>query len=66
MNIVGLGFIFGVIMGVKFGMVFYLWIVLGIIFVGVVYDYLFGMFFIWYDGESLLEIIGCYLGFFIK
>jgi len=62
LNIAGLGSIFGAIMGAKFGTASYLWIVLGTIFAGAVHDYLSGMLSIRYNGESLPEIIGRYLG----
>ncbi|MCD7924556.1 MAG: carbon starvation protein A [Bacteroides sp.] len=62
LNIAGLGPIFGAIMGAKFGTASYLWIVLGTIFAGAVHDYLSGMLSIRYNGESLPEIIGRYLG----
>ena len=53
LNIAGLGPIFGAIMGAKFGTASFLWIVLGSIFAGATLRR---------DGESLPEIIGCYLG----
>lgn len=62
LNIAGLGPIFGAIMGAKFGVSSYLWIVLGSIFAGAVHDYMAGMLSLRYDGESLPEIIGRYLG----
>jgi len=62
LNIAGLGSIFGAIMGAKFGTASYLWIVLGTIFAGAVHDYLSGMLSIRYNGESLPESIGRYLG----
>ena len=62
LNIAGLGPIFGAIMGAKFGVSSYLWIVFGSIFAGAVHDYLSGMLSLRHNGESLPEIIGRYLG----
>lgn len=62
LNIAGLGPIFGAIMGAKFGVASFLWIVLGTIFAGAVHDYLAGMLSLRHHGESLPEIIGRYLG----
>lgn len=62
LNIAGLGPIFGAIMGAKFGVASFLWIVLGTIFAGAVHDYLVGMLSLRHQGESLPEIIGRYLG----
>ncbi|NCC98522.1 MAG: carbon starvation protein A [Bacteroidia bacterium] len=62
LNIAGLGPIFGAIMGAKFGMSSYLWIVLGTIFGGAVHDYLAGMISLRNDGCNLPEIHGKYLG----
>ncbi|KKB46366.1 MAG: carbon starvation protein A [Parabacteroides gordonii] len=62
LNIAGLGPIFGAIMGAKFGVASFLWIVLGTIFAGAVHDYLAGMLSLRHQGESLPEIIGRYLG----
>lgn len=53
LNIAGLGPIFGAIMGAKFGVSSYLWIVLGSIFAGAVHDYLAGMLSLRNGGESL-------------
>lgn len=66
LNIAGLGPIFGAIMGAKFGMASYLWIVLGSIFAGAVHDYLAGMLSLRHGGESLPEIVGRYLGLTTK
>lgn len=66
LNIAGLGPIFGVIMGAKFGTASFLWIVLGSIFAGAVHDYMAGMLSIRHGGESLPEIIGRYLGLTTK
>ena len=62
LNIAGLGPIFGAIMGAKFGMASYLWIVLGTIFAGATHDYLAGMLSLRRGGESLPELVGRYLG----
>lgn len=62
LNIAGLGPIFGAVMGAKFGVASFLWIVLGTIFAGAVHDYLAGMLSLRHQGESLPEIIGRYLG----
>lgn len=62
LNIAGLGPIFGAIMGAKFGIASYLWIVLGTIFAGAVHDYVSGMISLRNGGESLPESVGRYLG----
>jgi carbon starvation protein CstA len=62
LNIAGLGPIFGAIMGAKFGTASFLWIVLGSIFAGATHDFLAGMLSLRYDGESLPELVGRYLG----
>ena len=43
LNIAGLGPIFGAIMGAKFGVSAYIWIVVGCIFAGATHDYIAGM-----------------------
>ncbi len=62
LNIAGLGPIFGAIMGAKFGVASYVWIVLGSIFAGAMHDYVAGMISLRNGGESLPESIGRYLG----
>ena len=62
LNIAGLGPIFGAIMGAQFGTASYLWIVFGTIFAGAVHDFLSGTLSLRNGGESLPELIGCYLG----
>lgn len=62
LNIAGLGPIFGAIMGAKFGVSSFLWIVLGTIFAGATHDFLAGMLSLRHGGESLPEMIGRYLG----
>ena len=57
LNIAGLGPIFGAIMGAKFGVASFLWIVLGSIFAGVTHDFLSGMLSFLHDGETLPELI---------
>ncbi|MFI3292005.1 MAG: carbon starvation CstA family protein [Rikenellaceae bacterium] len=62
LNIAGIGPIFGAIMGAKFGVASYLWIVLGTLFAGAVHDYLAGMISLRNGGESLPESVKRYLG----
>lgn len=62
LNIAGLGPIFGAIMGAKFGVAAYIWIVVGTIFAGAMHDYVSGMISLRNGGESLPESIGRYLG----
>jgi carbon starvation protein CstA len=62
LNIAGLGPIFGAIMGAKFGVASFLWIVFGSIFAGGVHDFLSGMMSLRMNGASLPEIHGKYLG----
>ncbi len=66
LNIAGLGPIFGAIMGAKFGVSAYIWIVFGTIFGGAVHDYISGMVSLRNDGASLPEITGKYLGNGVK
>ncbi|MCC8133557.1 MAG: carbon starvation protein A [Tannerellaceae bacterium] len=66
LNIAGLGPIFGAIMGAKFGMASFIWIVVGSIFVGATHDFLAGMLSLRNNGESLPELIGYYLGPSVK
>ncbi len=62
LNIAGIGPIFGAIMGVIFGPVAFLWIVLGCVFAGGVHDFFSGMLSVRHDGKSIPEITGVYLG----
>lgn len=62
LNIAGTGPIFGAIMGMWFGPMAYLWIVLGCIFGGAVHDYMSGMLSLRHDGQGLAELTGQYLG----
>ncbi|MEG0162685.1 MAG: carbon starvation CstA family protein [Mucinivorans sp.] len=66
LNIAGLGPIFGAVMGAKFGVSAYLWIVLGTIFAGATHDMIAGVLSMRHDGESLPETIGRYLGVTVK
>jgi len=66
LNIAGLGPIFGAIMGAKFGMASFVWIVIGSIFAGATHDFLAGMLSLRNNGESLPELIGRYLGPSVK
>lgn len=66
LNIAGLGPIFGAIMGAKFGMASFIWIVVGSIFAGATHDFLAGMLSLRNNGESLPELIGYYLGPSVK
>ncbi len=62
LNIAGVGPIFGAIMGAKFGVASYIWIVLGTIFAGAVHDYIAGMISLRNGGESLPDSVSRYLG----
>lgn len=62
LNIAGLGPIFGAILGAKFGIASFFWIVLGSIFAGATHDFVAGMLSLRHEGESLPELIGRYLG----
>lgn len=62
LNIAGTGPIFGAILGVLYGPMAYVWIVLGCVFAGAVHDYMCGMICIRKGGVSLPEIIGDELG----
>lgn len=62
LNIAGLGPIFGAVLGAKFGIASFLWIVIGTIFAGATHDYFSGMLSLRNGGESLPETIGRYLG----
>jgi len=66
LNIAGLGPIFGAIAGAMFGPSAFLWIVLGSIFAGAVHDYFSGMLSLRHDGLSISEIVGIYLGPYMK
>ncbi|MFR9602256.1 MAG: carbon starvation CstA family protein [Rikenellaceae bacterium] len=62
LNIAGLGPIFGAIMGAKFGVASYMWIVFGTLLAGAVHDYMAGMISLRHNGESLPESVKRYLG----
>ncbi|MBP3420180.1 MAG: peptidoglycan DD-metalloendopeptidase family protein [Marinifilaceae bacterium] len=62
LNIAGLGPIFGAILGAAYGMMAYVWIVLGCIFMGAVHDYMSGMLSMRLQGMGLPDIVGKYLG----
>lgn len=66
LNIAGLGPIFGAIAGALWGPVAFIWIVFGCIFVGAVHDYFSGMLSIRYNGASIPEVVGMYLGKGVK
>jgi len=66
LNIAGLGPIIGAIMGGLYGPAAFLWIVLGSIFAGAVHDYFSGMLSLRHDGESISEVVGIYLGNFMR
>jgi len=63
-NIVGLGPVFGPILGALYGPVALLWIVFGCIFAGAVHDYFSGMMSIRYQGKSVPDMVGINLGGF--
>lgn len=66
LNIAGLGPIFGAVAGAMWGPVAFLWIVFGSIFGGAVHDYLSGMVSLRLGGLSLPEMVGKYLGAFVR
>ena len=66
LNIAGLGPIFGAVLGAKFGVASFLWIVLGSVFAGATHDFIAGMLSLRHKGESLPEIIGRHLGYGAK
>ena len=66
LNIAGLGPIFGAITGALWGPSVYLWIVFGTIFAGAVHDYLGGMLSQRNNGASIAEVVGKYMGPFMK
>ncbi|HOP64503.1 MAG TPA: carbon starvation protein A [Spirochaetota bacterium] len=66
LNIAGLGPIFGAVMGALYGPAAFLWIVLGTIFAGAVHDFFSGMLSVRHEGKSISEIVGIYLGDFMK
>lgn len=66
LNIAGLGPIYGAIAGALWGPSVFLWITFGTIFAGGVHDYLSGMISMRHKGTSISEIVGIYLGPFMK
>lgn len=66
LNIAGLGPIFGAIAGAMYGPSAFLWIVFGCIFGGAVHDYFSGMLSLRHGGLSISEVVGIYLGPYIK
>ena len=62
LNIAGLGPIFGAILGAAYGPVAYVWIVLGCIFMGAAHDFFSGAVSMRFDGCSLPDIVGKFLG----
>ena len=62
LNIAGLGPIFGAVAGAMWGPVAFLWIVLGTVFAGAVFDFFAGMLSIKHNGLSITEIVGIYMG----
>lgn len=66
LNIAGLGPIFGAVAGALWGPLAFLWIVLGAVFAGAVHDFLGGMISLRHDGETLAELVGRYLGPWLK
>lgn len=66
LNIAGLGPIFGAIMGAAYGPAAYLWIVLGCIFIGAMHDFFAGMMSIRSRGANMPDIVGRYLGKWMK
>lgn len=66
LNIAGLGPVFGAIMGARFGVSSYLWIVFGSLFAGAVHDYMSAMMSLRMDGAGLPEVQGKYMGTGIK
>ncbi len=66
LNIAGTGPIFGAVMGAIWGPAVFLWIVLGSILGGAVHDYMSGMISVRNNGASITEIVGRYLGKYVK
>ncbi len=62
LNIAGTGPIFGAILGACFGPVAFLWITLGGILMGAMHDFISGVMLVRYDGLSIPEVVGHYLG----
>ncbi len=62
MDIAGIGPVFGPILGVVYGPVALVWIVVGAIFAGAVHDYFSGMLSIRHRGASIPDVVGQFLG----
>jgi carbon starvation protein CstA len=62
LNIAGTGPIFGAIMGMWYGPVAYIWIIVGCIFGGALHDYMNGMISLRHGGSGLPDLTGRYLG----
>ena len=62
LNIAGTGPIFGALMGACFGPVVFLWIVFGSILGGAVHDYMSGMISERYQGQSIAQLSGTFMG----
>lgn len=66
LNIAGTGPIFGAVLGAMWGPAVFLWIVCGSILGGAVHDYMSGMMSVRNNGNSITEIVGKYLGKYVK
>lgn len=66
LNIAGLGPIYGALAGALWGPSVFLWITFGTILAGGVHDYLSGMISMRHKGTTIGEIVGIYLGPFMK
>jgi len=66
LNIAGLGPIYGALAGALWGPAVFLWITFGTIFAGAVHDYLSGMMSMRHKGTTIGELVGIYLGPFMK
>ncbi len=62
LNIAGLGPIFGAILGAAYGLMAYVWIVFGCIFMGAVHDYMSGMLSVRHGGKVLPAFAEQYMG----
>ena len=65
-SIAGTGPIFGAIQGAMWGPASFFWIALGCVFAGAVHDYGSGMLSLRQDGSTISELIGVYLGPYVK
>lgn len=62
LNIAGLGPVFGAVLGAAYGPVAFLWITLGVIFMGGMHDFVAGFISLRRQGASLPESVGDHLG----